>query len=89
MHYLYGSSDRCQPCVRCMEGVRNSEGPLWEVSLYLEISIIIILSYSHNRKGVPVQRKYPYISSLYQEYIIEREGECRTCIPNDAHLPYH
>ena len=21
MHYLYGNSDRCQPCVRCMEGV--------------------------------------------------------------------
>ena len=34
MHYLYGNSDRCQPCVRCMEGVRNSEGPLWEVPLY-------------------------------------------------------
>ena len=27
-------SDRCQACVRCMEGVRISEGPLWEVSLY-------------------------------------------------------
>ena len=35
MHYLYGNSDRCQPCVRCMEGVRNSEGPLWEVPLYI------------------------------------------------------
>ena len=33
MHYLYGNSDRCQPCVRCMEGVRISEGPLWEVPL--------------------------------------------------------
>ena len=33
MHYLYENSDRCQPCVRCMEGVRNSEGPLWEVPL--------------------------------------------------------
>ena len=35
MHYLYGNSDRCQPCVRCMEGVRYSEGPLWEVPLYI------------------------------------------------------
>ena len=25
----------CQACVRCMEGVRISEGPLWEVLLYL------------------------------------------------------
>ena len=36
MHYLYGNNDRCQPCVRCMEGVRNSEGPLWEVPLYIK-----------------------------------------------------
>ena len=35
MHYLYGNSDLCQACVRCMEGVRYSEGPLWEVPLYL------------------------------------------------------
>ena len=35
MHYLYGNRDRCQACVRCMEGVRISEGPLWEVPLYI------------------------------------------------------
>ena len=34
MHYLYGNSDRCQACVRCIEGVRISEGLLWEVPLY-------------------------------------------------------
>ena len=27
MHYFYWNSDRCQACVRCMEGVRISEGP--------------------------------------------------------------
>ena len=32
MHYLYGNSDWCQACIRCMEGVRISEGPLREVS---------------------------------------------------------
>ena len=36
MHYLYGNSDRCKACVRCMEGVRNSEGQLWEVPLYIQ-----------------------------------------------------
>ena len=44
MHYLYGNSDRCQPCIRCMEGVRNSEGPLWEVPLYNEILQIRVLN---------------------------------------------
>ena len=47
MHYLYGNSDRCQPCVRCMEGVCNSEGPLWEVPLYTHIVPIM-----PNHKGV-------------------------------------
>ena len=32
MHYLYG----CQACVRCIEGVRISEGQLWEVPLYMD-----------------------------------------------------
>ena len=33
MHYLYGNSNRCQACIRCIEGVCISEGPLWEVPL--------------------------------------------------------
>ena len=38
MHYLYGNSDRCQAYVRCMEDVRISEGPLWEVPLYIVVT---------------------------------------------------
>ena len=34
MHYLYGNSNRCQACVRCMKGVGISKGPLCEVPLY-------------------------------------------------------
>ena len=34
IHYLHGNSDRYQACVRCIEGVRISESPLWEVPLY-------------------------------------------------------
>ena len=42
MHYLYRNSDRCQACVRCMEGVRISEGPLWEVPLYTYITELAV-----------------------------------------------
>ena len=41
---IYGNSDRCQACVRCMEGVRISEGPLWEVPLYMMHCCDIIIT---------------------------------------------
>ena len=45
MHYLYGNSDRCQASVRCMEGVRISEGPLWEVPLYIYTCVYGLSNY--------------------------------------------
>ena len=31
--FIYGISDWCQVCVRCIEGVGILESPLWEVPL--------------------------------------------------------
>ena len=47
MHYLYGNSNRCQACVRCMKGVGISKGPLCEVPLYAKKKKNNVHTYVH------------------------------------------
>ena len=41
IHDLYENNDRCQVCIRCIEGVCISESLLCEVSLYCYVECIL------------------------------------------------